>query len=124
MSDFHDAYRALEDERAKARREALQSALFAPLEPPPPHNGTLTSIKAAERVWPHVSGMKRTILDKLTGRPNGLTRSEIVAATGISENSVNGRCRELVEMGMVYEDGERDGRKIVRLAEYVRERAA
>jgi len=124
MTEFETAYRAMEDERARARQDALQSALFAPLEPPPPHNGTITSIKAAERVWPHIGGMKRVILDKLAARPNGLTRSEIVAATGISENSVNGRCRELVEMGMVYEYGERDGRKIVRLAEYVRERAA
>jgi len=115
MSDFHDAYRAMEDERARARQDALQSALFAPLEPPPPHNGTLTSIKAAERVWPHIGGMKRVILDKLAARPNGLTRSEIVAATGLKENTVNGRCSELITMGMAYEDGERDGRKVLRV---------
>jgi len=124
VTDFHDAYRALEDGRARARRDALESALFAPLQPLPPHNHTITSIKAAERVWPHIGGMKRVILDKLAARPNGLTRSEIVAATGLKENTVNGRCSELITMGMAYEDGERDGRKVLRVAPATHREAA
>jgi Fic family protein len=124
VNDFHAEFAAhAQREREKATRE-IQSALFAPLEPLPPHNGTPTSIKAAERVWPHIRGMKRLILDKLAARPNGLTRSEIVAATGLKENSVNGRCTELVEMGMAYEDGERDGRKVLRIAPAARQEAA
>lgn len=115
MGDFHDAYRAMEAHRAEQRRLAIEADLFVLPEPLPPHNHTRTSIKAAERVWPHIGGMKRAILDRLAAAPDGLTRSEIVAATGLKENTVNGRASELITMGMAYEDGERDGRKVLRV---------
>lgn len=116
MNDFAKAYADLQAHKAEERRRAAEADLFVLPEPLPPHNHTITSIKAAERVWPHIGGMKRVILDRLAAAPDGLTRSEIVAATGLKENTVNGRCSELITMAMAYEDGERDGRKVLRVA--------
>lgn len=113
MTDWvTDAVRAkLAAERAaKAAQEVADLEMFRQL-----HNGTATSKAAAERVQPSAGSMRIDVLRALMFNYKGLTRSEIVAEAGLIENTVNARCRELVETGLAYEDGERDGRKVVHI---------
>lgn len=44
---------------------------------------------------------------------SGATRAEIARGTGLSENTVNPRVRELIELGAFIESGVRDGRGVV-----------
>lgn len=82
-----------------------------------PHNGTETSKAAARRVQPYCSGMRREVLVALMFAREGLTREELVRETGIKENSVNGRCAEIVAARWATEDGEREGRKVLRITD-------
>lgn len=54
------------------------------------------------------------VLSYVNRRPkSGATRAEIARGTGLPENTVNPRVRELVLTGEVVEQGTRDGRAVV-----------
>ena len=97
----------LADERsAKVVAQTSDLAMFAP------HNGTETSKAAAKRVAPKAAGYRLQMLDALN-QVGGMTRAEIVAFTGLLENTVNGRSAEILEAKWAREDGVRDGRKVL-----------
>lgn len=99
------------ERQRKAAAQVADLELFRPLD-----NGTATSKAAAEHVAPHCRGMRRRVLEALAER-GGLTREEIVAVTGIKENSTNGRSREVLDAGWAVEDGVRDGRAVLKITE-------
>lgn len=114
MTDFlsPETKALLDAEKArKAREQAMDTALFRPIL----HNGTPTSKAAAERVQPTAGGKRRAVLVALMFAPKGLTRLELVAETGMLENTCNARCAEVLKAGWAREDGERDGRKVVHI---------
>jgi hypothetical protein len=82
-----------------------------------PHNGTETS-KAAARELTQAERQERKdrIVAALLASPAGLTREELVVATGLKENSVNSACNACVREGLAVEDEDlwlRGRRKIV-----------
>lgn len=97
--------------RERAEKETAGLELWGASRPL--DNGTATSRAAAEAIWPHVRGIKRAVLDEIHKAPEGLTRLELVERTGLKENTVNGRCAELLRAGLVVEVGTRNGRKIL-----------
>lgn len=104
---------ALQRRAAERRRQAEEQANDLPIFKSPPHNGTATSKAAADRIAPKAGTMRARVLEAIRLAPNGLTRAEVVARVGIKENSVNGRCSELLGAGLVREDGQRDGRAVL-----------
>ena len=128
-----DGYRRLYEDLSAANREArarAQSsdlALFAPLggdEPRPPHNGTETSRAAAALVAPTWGVRKIKVMEALVDCQDGMTRAELVPATGMKENSVNSCVHSLLRYGEIVEAGERDGRHILFHPRFVREEKA
>lgn len=83
-----------------------------------PHNGTPTSIDASKRAE-GVAGEQREIVFSLIALAgsNGLTRAEIISATGLRENSVNPRVWELMNAGRIAGLGRRDGRQVLVVSE-------
>lgn len=72
------------------------------------HNGTETSIAAAERAAMHSATGRARVLGFVAGRGEvGATREEISAALNMPLNTVNPRCRELLKHAVVYEAGVR-----------------
>jgi len=69
-----------------------------------PHNGTPTSIAAAQSIKPHIGPMQRRILDYLDYE-GPLTQEEISVGTGLRLQSVNGRINELARIGLVKDIG-------------------
>jgi DNA-binding Lrp family transcriptional regulator len=66
----------------------------------PPHNGTPTSIDAAEAIH-DASTLRATVLAAIEAAPNGLTREELEKATGLSGNTVRPRVWELLRAGRI-----------------------
>lgn len=79
------------------------------------HNGTPTSVKAAQEIDPHRPTQRQRILHALD-ECGPLTRAELVARTGLKENAVNPRCAELLLLRKLKPCGERDGREVLGLA--------
>lgn len=95
------------DKLRQAEAQSTDLPIFAP------HNGTETSRRAAREALPHVHSQAWAVLRALVEAPNGLTRSELIRATGIVENAVNPRVWTLRKKGLVEERGERDGRAVL-----------
>lgn len=70
------------------------------------HNGTSTSIAAAESVQGSAAIDRERILDAVRASGMGLTRDEISERTGINPNTVRPRCVELIANGRLEELGE------------------
>ncbi|MEZ6127895.1 MAG: hypothetical protein R3C59_04385 [Planctomycetaceae bacterium] len=84
------------------------------LYPDPPHNGTDTSMAAAERIQPAVTGQRRKVLDFVRDRGElGATDSEIQAGLNIPGDTERPRRRELEQAGLITDSGDRrDGCKV------------
>jgi hypothetical protein len=98
------------DKLRKAEAQSTDLPIFAP------HNGTETSKAAADGITKAEAKDRRDrIVAALEGAVHGLTRAELVGATGLKENSVNSACNACVQLGLVVEDPAwvRDGRKVV-----------
>ena len=76
--------------------------LFAPM---PPHNGTATSVAAAEAIRPTVASLRADVLAFIASRPEGATDQEISIGTGIVENTVRPRRGELIDAGHIVNSG-------------------
>lgn len=86
----------------RADREARELALFTPLEPSAPHNGTDTSREAAESVVDTAEADRWRVLRFVASRGDyGATRQEIEAALSIGGDSVRPRVWECVEVEQV-----------------------
>lgn len=83
-----------------------QPTLFEAQTVGAPHNGTLTSFRAAQSIAPHVGPMQQRILDYI--RENGpSTEEEISLGAGMRLSSVCGRVNELVhQKGLLADTGE------------------
>lgn len=66
----------------------------------PPHNGTPTSIDAADGLV-DPSTLRATVLEAIRRAPNGLTREELEGVTGLSGNTVRPRVWELMRAGRI-----------------------
>jgi len=90
--------------------------LFHP--PPPVAPGSASSRRAARRIEPRRASCRAQIAVALEAAGIlGATRAELAAATGLKENTVNGRVHEMLRAlpdPEAYELGERrDGRAVV-----------
>lgn len=72
-----------------------------------PHNGTATSLAAAESMEGHAAKQRREVLNYLRDCADGATREEIERGLGMSGNSVRPRVWELRRMGLVKQVGQR-----------------
>lgn len=72
----------------------------------PPHNGTPTSIDAADGLV-DASTLRATVLEAIRAATNGLTREELEGVTGLSGNTVRPRVWELMRAGRITESGRR-----------------
>jgi len=71
------------------------------------HNGTATSIAAAESIRGTAATDRQRVLDAIRAAGiHGLTREEIEAATGLSGNTVRPRVDKLMTDGLIEEAGE------------------
>lgn len=66
-----------------------------PFPPDPPHNGTDTSKAAAERIKPHVGGMRLRILRALELAEDGFNCDELEVLTGIKHQTCSARLNDL-----------------------------
>jgi hypothetical protein len=66
---------------------------------PPPHNGTRTSIAAADSVRSKAARQRDEVFACILSRPGGVTREEIQEALGLDGNSVRPRVWELLGNG-------------------------
>lgn len=112
--DLFAARRA--EERAKAAKAQLAGTAFfggeepAPPSPRAPHNGTPTSIAAAESIVGHLGRMELLVLRCIIGL-NGCTSEEIESATQLNGNTIRPRVVTLREKGYVKDlDGTRTTR--------------
>jgi len=70
--------------------------LFAASEPP--HNGTLTSIRAARRVRPYLNGLRAQVYEFIKAQGlKGATRQEVADGTGIPIQTICPRFCELIK---------------------------
>lgn len=70
-----------------------------------PHNGTLTSFRAAESIREHIGPMQQRVLDYLA--ENGpSTQEEISIGAGMRLQSVNGRINELAHKRLITDTGD------------------
>ena len=90
----------LETENARLRN------LAPPFRTGAPHNGTDTSIRAAQHVAPKAGAMRQTILDLYTQR-GPLMCGQVEQLTGWQHQSVSARIRELVLEGALEDTGRR-----------------
>lgn len=84
----------------------------------PPHAGTYTSVDAALKAKPKIGNRQGLVLTKLRiAGPGGMTDHELTAALGLPLQSVVPRRRELVQLGLVKDSGDRratpSGRKAI-----------
>jgi hypothetical protein len=71
------------------------------------HNGTATSIAAAESVRGTAATDRQRVLDAIRAADiHGLTRDEVERVTGLTGNSVRPRVAELLAAGTIEEAGE------------------
>jgi hypothetical protein len=68
---------------------------------------TDTQRAAAALVLPKSGTMRRLVYDTIRTAPDGMTDSEIAAATGLSYNSFGPRRRELLTDALVQDSGQR-----------------
>ena len=86
-----------------------QGTLFGP-EPIrssiPPHNGTSTSLAAAESLVGCVAGLRREVLRHIAECGDyGSTADELITALGMRSQTASARCTELCQMGFISRDG-------------------
>jgi predicted transcriptional regulator of viral defense system len=71
------------------------------------HNGTTTSVAAAESAQPNAAAARLRVLVAIKAAGiHGLTRDEACAVTGVSPNSLRPRVAELLAAGTIEEAGE------------------
>ena len=63
--------------------------------PTAPHNGTETSIEAAESIKPNVNAMARQVLDCIRSMPGGLTCEQVEQILGMKHQTASARIRDL-----------------------------
>lgn len=81
----------------------LQRSFF---DEPPPHNGTPTSIAAADSITESADTLRARVLAYVVSRgAMGATREEIEVGTGIGGNTVRPRVRELIRDLRLVESG-------------------
>lgn len=74
----------------------------------PAHNGTSTSIAAAESMRDSVPYLKRRILESLSEhRLAGMTCDQLEVELELSHQTTSARIRELCEAGSIYHHGRR-----------------
>lgn len=98
-SEFMAHFRASQaaHRRAAAEREVADTALWAPL---PPHNGTETSIAAADAIAGEMGRLELLVLRCVIGLANATTE-EIEEALSLSGNTVRPRIWTLRQKGFV-----------------------
>ena len=73
----------------------------------PPHNGTVNSKRAAERVKPSAAVARLIVFEAISNAGiHGLTREEIEAVTGLPGNTVRPRVWDLMKTNAIEEGGE------------------
>lgn len=104
MSADRDAYerQVAESRRRRADEEARDLALFSPLESPAPHNGTATSIAAAESLHGQLQRLELLVLRAVIGT-NGATSEELedMLSPTMTGNSIRPRIVTLREKGYI-----------------------
>jgi hypothetical protein len=96
-----------------------------PQDPEPPRRVANTSRAAYQRVRPHMSAMKRRILEAIRAAgERGLTVREVAAVLGKLPHEISGRLTDLVRGGAIRvavdnvgRELERDGARVLILAE-------
>lgn len=83
----------------------------APLFDLPPHNGTPTSLRAARKIRPFVSGLRAVVYEAIkSGGWQGITDLEGEALTGLKGDTYRPRRIELADAGYIKKLGvQRDG---------------
>lgn len=97
----------------KQRKKRERQAVFPGFELPgwqggsaPPAGRSRTSIAAAEAIREMAPTLRGKVYQAIAGRGQlGATREELAADLEMRLATVCGRCRELVEMGLVYDSG-------------------
>jgi predicted transcriptional regulator len=86
------------------------------------HNNTETSIAAAEAIRPFSGRGRLAVYQSLENRPQ--TREELTESTGLNGDTVRPRVAELLQRGMVRENGERatQSGRMAKVLEVVRNR--
>ena len=103
MLDFDDSFSII---GSRPRERPLDVGLFA--------QHSQTSTQAFARVQPKIRGQKATLYALiLASGSHGITRKELSEATHFLRDSVNGRCRELVQAELIVERGVRSGEKVL-----------
>ena len=91
--DYEAAYRMrlAAKRRADAEQETADAALWGPLTPSAPHNGTTTSRAAAKAVAGHADADRWRILQFIVDRADlGATRDEIVIYFNLTDRPMGG----------------------------------
>lgn len=70
-------------------------------EPLPAHNGTETSVSAAESVRDDCSRLRALVLDAIRRSVFGLTCDEVEIATRLSHQTASARVNELMRAGRI-----------------------
>lgn len=105
MTTHRDAYEAVAAQNREARAKAQSSdlALFAPLggdTERPPHNGTVTSIAAADSIAGQLGRLELLVLRGVIGMGDATTE-ELEEALGLPGNTVRPRIWALRQKGFV-----------------------
>jgi hypothetical protein len=67
-----------------------------------PHNGTDTSIAAAQDIEPHLDRLCAVVYEAIKSRGmDGATREELESLTDLPGNTVRPRCKRLLFLGLV-----------------------
>ncbi len=73
----------------------------------PPHNGTVTSKRAAEAIKPSAAAARLVVYEAISAAGiHGLTREQIEEVTGIKGDTVRPRCDDLLTANIIEEAGE------------------
>lgn len=74
----------------------------------PPHaRASDTSRAAAESVVKDVTRLRRAVLDAIGTEPDGLTCDQVEERLGIRHQTASARVRELAQLGLIIDTGER-----------------
>ncbi len=65
------------------------------------------SLAALEHIKPKAPTKRQQVFEAILAASDGLTREEIAHVTGMSENTVRPRVRELIKAGRIMESGSR-----------------
>ena len=98
---------------------------FTPPPTGPPAQPVRTSIAAAQAIADMAPTLRGKVYEFIGRRPQGATRQEIADELHLSSGqriklqTVCGRCRELLDMGLIYQSAEtRDSRKVLRITKH------